>query len=165
MSNSPAPKNNVTTLRVRDTNGTLRFSISLDADAINHGVGAPHYYRRNALLVHELPSTRAENGMPNEAEASPHAIGHGHPIEPGTELTFLKNQDAHWQCGFFPMWKDTRKPRPRISGWKMPTNGDCRDVLQLNVLQALLTTARAIRPHLNIHTIGAQESQNLEKPY
>lgn len=41
--------------------------------------------------------------------------------------------DPHFQCTAYPMW-----PRKPIFALKVPANGDCSDMLNLNAVQLLL---------------------------
>ena len=45
----------------------------------------------------------------------------------------LAQEDIHFQCILVPGWPAAAQ------GWRMPINGDCRDVLGLNAVQALLS--------------------------
>jgi len=127
--------------------------------------GAAHFFHRNAVGVgtlaeldgnmHPTPNCHAHNkhGLPiggtppkecllRQAGAEgmeakfaqilrmPPAHLRAMPI---LNLSLLKQPDAHYMCGFEHKW-----PNP-ISGWKMPPNGDCRDILNLNAIQAMLS--------------------------
>ena len=84
-------------------------------------------YRRNVIGVGSQGSIRIE---------PPRGQEHHDVYAPAANrLHFPEKEDVHWMCMFYPTW-----PR-RIDGWKMPPNGDCRDLVTLNALQAMLNRA------------------------
>jgi len=104
----------------------------LSLDTMNDCAGAPHYFRRNILRV-------ATSAGPRSLPLDPIGAQRKWDI-PGGWTTRLKwrkanltaDDDAHFQCGVEPMF-------PKCpSAWKMPLNGDCRDILNLNAVLAML---------------------------
>ena len=99
----------------------------LDLDSMNAAGGAPHYIRRDLIGTGDL----------GVLDADPHANQSRHnprfwPMPPHQRLKVTTFDDTHFQCAFSPMWPG------RVTGWKMPPNGDCRDLLSLNAVQAML---------------------------
>lgn len=96
----------------------------ISIDAMNDAGGAPHYYRRNILLMGS-PGLKMEPPRGQKLYAHTEKIG-------WRQVEAYGDSDVHFQCGFEPMWPDP------ASRWKIPMNGDCRDILNLNVIQAFL---------------------------
>lgn len=124
---------------------------TLDIDAINAAGGAAHFYRRNRLCVAaKTPTSSREPTTDSKASGARDADGpcsldgdtmlglsgqrqFGHRIPRGMRFRHLSHQDAHFDCSLLDEW-----PATAVSGWKQPENGDCRGVLSLNVVQAVL---------------------------
>ena len=99
----------------------------LDLDAMNAAGGAPHYVRRDFLGVGDL-GTLVADPHANQSRHNPRFW----PMPPHQRLRVTPFDDTHFQCAFSPMWPG------KVAGWKMPPNGDCRDLLSLNAIQAML---------------------------
>ena len=57
---------------------------------------------------------------------------HGHRIPPNQRFHHMSDEDIHFECSFANQWPAA------IVGWKMPENGDCRGLVSLNLVQAVL---------------------------
>ena len=57
---------------------------------------------------------------------------HGHRIPPNQRFHHMSDEDIHFECSFANQWPGA------IVGWKMPENGDCRGLVSLNLVQAVL---------------------------
>lgn len=106
---------------------------TLSLDEMNDSGGAPHYYRRNSLNVGA--STTQDVAL--DLEPMPGQYQWDLPGGWSSQLKWRKlrilgDDDAHFQCTFAPPWPAD------VAGWKMPFNGDCRDIINLNAVQALL---------------------------
>ena len=99
----------------------------LDLDAMNAAGGAPHYVRRDFLGVGDL-GTLVADPHANQSRHNPRFW----PMPAHQRLRVTPFDDTHFQCAFSPMWPG------KVAGWKMPPNGDCRDLLSLNAIQAML---------------------------
>ena len=99
----------------------------LSLDEMNACAGG-HYFGRNAAGAGSLQGRVALHGSGARADQRDHGW------ERRAEVVYgLRWQDAHFQCSFDPRW-----PAEQLTGLKVPLNGDCRDLLGLNTVQALL---------------------------
>jgi hypothetical protein len=98
---------------------------SLSLDAMNACGGASHFFQRNSLGVGSLGT--------GDGRVSQRRFGWQRLIPLEQRVRFLASEDAHFQCGFSHEW-----PNGPVDGWKMPHNGDCTDLLNLNAVQAMV---------------------------
>lgn len=123
---------NSTSTRPRRRGSLLEETLSLDT--MRACGGAAHYFERNYFGVGATGALDAQHVRGQRA--------HGWATPAGMRLRALADQDAHFQCGFVPEW-----PAGPVSGWKMPPNGDCRDLLGLNAAHALLGRICSVHSH------------------
>ena len=149
-----------TVVQVQDGRPVFRISgagdgpdggVTIDLDVMNDGNGASHYYSRNMLLVGHIDRHRWGQSVPLV-----HRQQYGHAKPLGTQPRMLLHEDIHFMCTFGPMWPE------EVRGWKMPQNGDCRDLLNLNAVQLVLhhlcTCVRQLGPGLTLQATGEGSS-------
>jgi len=106
---------------------------SLNLDVMNAGGGAPHWFSRNRIDV-----VRSQWNVSRGKQLEPLLVQGGmvdHKANldpPAKQVHILRSRDAHFQCSWEPRWPN------HIRGFKMPLNGDCRDLISLNAVLAIV---------------------------
>jgi len=102
---------------------------TLDLDTMNANGGASHYYARNLLYVAERKDPRMGN---IHSLLSRTRWNQTWDMPEAEEMYSLPYLDMHFQCAFMETWPQA------AASWKMPITADCRDLLGLNAIQAIL---------------------------
>ena len=112
-------------------------SEKLDLDVMNDCGGAPHFFRRNYLQVRRGGN---KGGVPLDPVQGQKRFGNHVNSSSSRTLVAPNKEDTHFQCSMQPLWPKS------VSSWKMPPNGDCRDLISLNALMAMLDRVCANNP-------------------
>ena len=109
-------------------------------DAMNEADGAGHFFSRNSVCV--CKRTCGSWCKFDEQSVLRAAGQRWFPDVMTQRFTLPESKDAHFTCSFSPVLlvrgDGTAHEHNRVTGWKMPKNGDCSSQLELNMAMAIL---------------------------